>query len=78
MKKTAPEKNQFENSFREFAVGQAIWAQDYRGTSKWVEGEVIEQLSPVSYKVAMSARQGMVGLVLAGLVYLLRENYLVF
>ena len=47
-KQTLQERNPWKHSFREFAVGQPVWARNYRGTSKWVAGEIMEQLSPVS------------------------------
>ena len=43
-----------KHAFRECAVGQTVWARNYRGTAKWVGGEILEQLRPVSYKVIVS------------------------
>ena len=36
---------------REFQVGDAVIARNYRGGDKWVKGVVSERMGPVSYKV---------------------------
>ncbi|XP_062500546.1 uncharacterized protein K02A2.6-like [Corticium candelabrum] len=53
-RQTMQEKSPMKHTFREFAVGQTFWARNYRGTAKWVGGEILGQLRPVSYEVIVS------------------------
>ena len=36
---------------REFALGEQVLVQNFRGEPKWLDGTVTEQTGPVSYKV---------------------------
>ena len=38
-------------SEREFALGEQVLVQNFRGEPKWLNGTVSEQTGPVSYKV---------------------------
>lgn len=38
-------------SEREFALGEQVLVQNFRGEPKWLDGTVSEQTGPVSYKV---------------------------
>ena len=39
------------SSEREFALGEQVLVQNFRGEPKWLDGTVTEQTGPVSYKV---------------------------
>ena len=36
---------------RQFRVGDAVWARNYSGSSRWRSGRVVSQTGPVSYEV---------------------------
>ena len=40
---------------RFFEIGQPIIARDYRGQDKWVEGEIIARLGPLTYEIKTKA-----------------------
>ena len=40
---------------RGLAVGQSVWAQNFRDGPTWVQGEVIDQVGPLSYLVQLCA-----------------------
>ncbi|XP_045188111.1 uncharacterized protein K02A2.6-like [Mercenaria mercenaria] len=47
-KKTTPKESQI----RTFQEGDSVWIRDYRqSTEKWVDGIIVHQLGPVTYKV---------------------------
>ena len=34
-----------------FQMNSKVWVRDYRGKSRWTQGEIVEQTGPVSYRV---------------------------
>ena len=42
------------SSEREFALGEQVLVQNFRGEPKWLDGTVTEQTDPLSYKVLVS------------------------
>ena len=52
----AEQKRQYDahSRLREFDVGQAVLVRNLREGLKWVDGTIVEQTGPVSYRVQVS------------------------
>ena len=42
---------------RNFKTGDTVWARDFRGSTKWVSGIIIQSIGPVSYMIQLQDGQ---------------------
>ena len=42
---------------RNFKAGDTVWARDFRGSTKWVSGMIIQSVGPVSYMIQLQDGQ---------------------